>query len=88
MSNSTESHKRSLAKGFTWRIIATTITTGLIYIATGDILISTGLGVLDFVIKMTTYYAHERTWNTIAWGITIKEQLSSTKTKKEDLKYD
>ena len=63
-----ESHQRSIAKGLTWRAIATTITMGLIYWATGNLVVSASLGAVDVVVKLVAYYGHERVWNAVSWG--------------------
>lgn len=55
----TETHKRTIIKSISWRIVATAVTayfTGL----TGAIVIN---------IWMTVaYYIHERAWTNIKWG--------------------
>jgi uncharacterized membrane protein len=57
-----DSHHKSLAKAFSWRIIAT-VTTGLIgYALTGSVEVAAGIMTFDFVIKILLYYLHERLW--------------------------
>ena len=63
-----ESHKRSIAKAITWRIIAVIITTLTAYFFTREVALSLGIGLVDSVIKMFTYYGHERLWNRIGFG--------------------
>ncbi len=63
-----ESHKRSLAKTISWRIIATTTTMTLVFIFTGELTLSLGVGALEVVTKMFFYYIHERLWNKSLWG--------------------
>ena len=73
-----ESHKRSLTKGLTWRVIATLSTVALIYIITKNFILSVQIGFFDIAIKLALYYAHERTWIRVAWGRyseTIKEAM-------------
>ena len=63
-----DSHSKSLAKAFSWRIIAT-VTTGLIgYALTGSVEIAGAIMTFDFVLKLALYYLHERGWNRISWG--------------------
>ena len=64
-----ESHIRSVAKGITWRIIASLTTMGLVYLFTGDLKIMIEIGALEVVAKITFYYFHERAWGRIDWGI-------------------
>ncbi len=63
-----ETHKRSLAKTISWRIIAVIITTLTVYIFTGDVVLSVGAGLVDSAIKIFAYYGHERMWNRIDFG--------------------
>jgi uncharacterized membrane protein len=64
-----ESHRRSVAKAATWRMIATLTTMGLVFVFTGEIALSLGVGVFDVVLKLLFYYLHERAWNTVTWGV-------------------
>ncbi len=63
-----DKHQRSIFKALTWRIIATLTTMVLVYVFTREWKLSLGVGVLDVVIKLFFYYAHERVWNKIQWG--------------------
>ena len=63
-----ESHARSLAKAFSYRILGS-ITTGLIfYVLSGQATLSLGAGLLDMVCKVGLYFLHERLWNHIEFG--------------------
>jgi adenylylsulfate kinase len=63
-----ETHVRSLAKAFSYRILGS-LSTGLIfYILTGKAAMSFGAGLLDMVIKIGLYFLHERMWNHIRFG--------------------
>lgn len=57
-----ESHIRSLLKGFTWRIIATSTTITIAYFITGEIGDALKIGFIEFVGKIFIYYLHERAW--------------------------
>ena len=63
-----EKHGRSIAKAFTWRFIATLTTMVLVFVFTGKIELSLGIGALDLIIKLFFYYGHERIWNRVSWG--------------------
>ena len=65
-----EKHQRSIAKTITWRIIATLTTVALVFLFTGELAISLGVGVLDVIIKLLFYYIHERAWDSTNWGRT------------------
>jgi len=65
-----DSRKRSLLKGLTWRITATT-TTFLIALATAwwfdrpfdeALKIAGSVASVEFVLKLFVYYIHERAW--------------------------
>ena len=63
----TESHLRSLVKGISWRIVATTDTILVVLFITcitGNCSIDNAIkiGVSEFLIKYITYYIHERAW--------------------------
>jgi len=67
-----ESHKRSIAKTITWRIVATFITAIVAFLFTGQIVLSLGIGFTDAIIKLFSYYIHERAWNKISYGRVCK----------------
>jgi adenylylsulfate kinase len=64
-----ESHKRSILKGVTWRIIASGTTMTVVYIVTGDLALVASVGAVDVVVKVFFYYIHERSWGKVRWGI-------------------
>jgi len=68
MSELRESHTRSLLKGFTWRIIATSTIVAIAYFTTGDVEMALKIGGIEFFIKIGLYYLHERAWQTVPRG--------------------
>jgi len=65
--NKKESHLRSLIKGISWRIIATTDTIVVVLLVTcisGNCSIDDAIkiGFIEFFIKYVVYYFHERFW--------------------------
>jgi uncharacterized membrane protein len=60
---------RSIAKSFSWRILATLTTISLVWIGTGKIDTALAIGGAEFIIKMVVYYGHERAWAHIRWGL-------------------
>jgi len=57
-----DSHLRSVAKAFSWRVIAT-LTTGVIaYLVTGRLDTAALIGGIEFVFKIGIFYLHERVW--------------------------
>lgn len=65
---------RSLTKALSWRILATSTTMFLVFIFTGDLLISGGVGLSELSLKILVYYIHERVWNIIRFGRTQKAE--------------
>jgi len=63
-----ESHLRSLLKGLSWRVIATTTIILIAYFKTGDITFALEVGAIEFVLKLLLYYGHERLWQLIPRG--------------------
>lgn len=64
-----DTQQRSVAKTISWRMVATLIT-GLVTLAlTGrlDFAVTVGLG--DTFVKIFLYYAHERIWSRIRFGV-------------------
>ena len=75
-----ESHARSLIKGVSWRIVATTDTILVVLLVTcitGNCSIDHAIkiGVAEFLIKFLVYYIHERLWQFVRNG-----RVSSRKT--------
>ncbi len=66
--NIKESHLRSILKGISWRIIATTTTIVVTYIVTGKIDTAIKVGALEFIGKIFIYYLHERIWLLVPHG--------------------
>ena len=80
-----ESHIRSLIKGVSWRVIATTDTVLVVLLITcltGNCSIENAIkiGFFEFIIKFLVYYIHERLWQrALKDGIvTTKETLYKT----------
>lgn len=63
-----ETHRRSIAKALSWRVLATLITTALVFVLTGKGEFAATVGLADTLIKLAIYFAHERLWNRISYG--------------------
>jgi uncharacterized membrane protein len=63
-----ESHKRSIAKTVSWRVVATIITGIVTYVLTGRLDFAVTVGLADTLVKVFIYYAHERMWTRISYG--------------------
>lgn len=64
-----ESHVRSIAKGVTWRITASVTTAVLLYLYTGNLLLTAKVSAVEVIIKVLFYYTHERLWGKVHWGM-------------------
>ena len=63
-----ESHKRSIVKALSWRVLATLITGITALIVTGNVKIAVEISLIDTIAKLAVYYAHERIWNRLKFG--------------------
>ena len=63
-----ETHFRSVIKGVSWRIIATLVTTIVVWLISGEISMALFAGASDSVVKIGLFWAHERLWQRISWG--------------------
>ncbi len=63
-----ETHSRTVMKTVSWRIVATLTTGIIVYILSGDFIMSLGVIGVEVVAKILFYYLHERVWNMIQWG--------------------
>ncbi|WP_422106670.1 DUF2061 domain-containing protein [Winogradskyella sp.] len=80
-----ESHIRSILKGISWRIIATTDTIAVVLLITciyGNCSIENAIkiGTLEFAIKLLVYYLHERIWQNILERKTVNKKQTLHKT--------
>lgn len=80
-----ESHLRSLIKGVSWRIIASTDTILVVLFITclyGRCSIEDALkiGVIEFFIKYVVYYVHERIWQNFRKKNNVTKSQSLYKT--------
>ena len=63
-----ESHLRSIIKGFTWRILASTAILLITYFSTGDVELAFKVAGIEFFVKIALYYFHERLWQKVPRG--------------------
>lgn len=61
--------KRSLLKAISWRITGSTATFLIAYIMTGNFAVAGVIGLTQMISNTILYYAHERVWNRVKWGI-------------------
>ena len=61
--------ERVLAKTFAWRIIATLTGAAVAGFLPGEIETAGWFIVIEFPLKMSFYYVHERAWEDVEWGV-------------------
>ena len=80
-----ESHERSIVKGISWRIIATTDTFLVVFIITClldqcSVENALKIGGIEFFLKLLIYYGHERVWIQFIKSFIFSKQQSLLKT--------
>jgi len=80
-----ESHERSIVKGISWRIIATTDTFLVVFFITCmldqcSVENALKIGVIEFFLKLLIYYTHERVWLQFIKSFIFSKQQSLLKT--------
>jgi len=63
-----ETNIRSIAKGISWRVVATSTTIGIVYFFFDRLDLAIAAGMIETVLKVGLYWAHERAWFKIQWG--------------------
>ena len=71
-----EQRKRSIAKTISWRVVATVSNFFVVLVFTGELALSIGVGAATAIVNIIFYYAHERIWNKMTWGLNnVRENL-------------
>ena len=63
-----ERNIRSVAKGVSWRVIATGTTIIIVYLFFGRLDLAIAAGMIETVLKIALYWGHERIWQKVKWG--------------------
>jgi len=63
-----ETNIRSILKGISWRILATTTTIIIVYIFFHRLDLAVAAGILETILKIILYWFHERIWLKIRFG--------------------
>ncbi|MCI3135329.1 DUF2061 domain-containing protein [Phenylobacterium aquaticum] len=63
-----EAHWRSVAKGASWRVVATLDTFMLSWLVTGSVKTAGTIASFEILTKIALFYLHERGWKLIPWG--------------------
>jgi len=71
-----ETNKRSVVKGITWRVIATTTTILIVYFFFDRLDLAIAAGAIETVLKVGLFWMHERAWFKVRWGKTKIEPFN------------
>lgn len=63
-----ETNIRSIVKGVSWRLVATTTTIIIVYFFFGRLDLAIAAGMIETLLKIGLYWAHERIWHKFRWG--------------------
>lgn len=63
-----ETNTRSIVKGISWRIVATTTTIIIVYVFFGRLDLAIAAGLIETVLKVALYWGHEKVWQRVHWG--------------------
>jgi len=58
-----ETNTRSIVKALSWRVLATLVTTSLVWAFTHQLALAASVGGIEVVAKMILFYLHERAWD-------------------------
>ena len=64
-----EAHSRSIAKAVSWRTLGSLDTFLLGWLFTSSVKAAGAIALSEVLTKMVLYYAHERAWSNIPWGM-------------------
>lgn len=64
-----DEHRRSIAKGISWRIVGTIDTMIIAFFVTGEYSKALSIGGTEVVTKVFLYYVHERIWQRVGFGL-------------------
>ena len=85
-SSTIDSNRRHIIKTFTWRGIGTIDTISFAWLLTGNPFIGFKIGGIETVSKMILYYAHEKLWYKINFGLDKRNKAKRLKKIKEKKK--
>lgn len=63
-----DSHYRSIAKAISYRALGSAVTILIVFVFSGDMRLSISAGLVDTLVKLAVYFAHERLWDRIPFG--------------------
>jgi uncharacterized membrane protein len=67
-----ETTTRSLVKTISWRLIGSSAVLLISYLLTVNFALAGSIALIQLISNTLLYFIHERLWNKIQWGITLK----------------
>lgn len=64
-----QARRRALVKTVCYRIVMICITVAVAWLVTGNTADAVSIGLVTNLLKTGTYYAYERVWDRISWGV-------------------
>jgi len=61
--------KRAVVKTLSYPALMVAITVVVAWAIVGDVAAAVNIGLVTNVVKTATYYAYERLWDHVAWGV-------------------
>lgn len=68
-----QDRSRAVVKTVLYRILMVVVTVVVALYVTGDVAAALNIGVVANVVKTGAYYAYERVWDHVTWGLTDAE---------------
>jgi uncharacterized membrane protein len=81
-----DSHARSVVKGITWRILGSIDTFLISWLVTGTPVMAASITAVELITKITLYWAHERAWLGVKWGVCESRPDNQTSLSQADQK--
>jgi len=60
---------RALVKTLGYRLLMVVVTVAVAWVVVGDLGEAASIGLVANLVKTGTYYAYERIWDRVAWGL-------------------
>ena len=57
-----DSLRKSIVKAISWRFLTSLIIFATVYLFTNETMLSVNVTIIDIILKLILYYAHERAW--------------------------
>ena len=74
-----EKHSRSVVKAISWRVLGSVDTFLLSWLFTGSPKAAGAIASTEVITKIVLYYAHERAWSSITWGMSPQDKNAMSK---------